>query len=90
MRKGLILTLSLIVSLLGAAPAVAEPEPDNWIWQATGPVTSGSITGTIASNNDHDWYMLYVASQSQLTITLQASNVATTTTSPLTRALGTR
>lgn len=73
MRKGLILTLSLIVSLLGAAPAVAEPEPDNWIWQATGPVTSGSITGTIASNNDHDWYMLYVASQSQLTITLQAS-----------------
>lgn len=73
MRKVLILTLALIASVLGAAPVSAEPEPDNWIWQATGPVTSPTITGTIASNNDYDWYMIYAASQSQLAITLQTS-----------------
>lgn len=70
MRKALVLTLALIGSLLAAAPAAAEPEPDNWIWQATGPVTSGSITGKIASSNDDDWYMFYASSQMQLTITL--------------------
>lgn len=73
MRKALVLTLSMIAGLIGAAPAFAEPEPDNWIWQATGPVTRPTITGTIASNNDIDWYMIYAASQSQLAVTLQAS-----------------
>lgn len=71
MRKALVLTLSLIVGLLGASPAVAEPEPDDWIWQASGPVMSGSITGTIASYNDYDYYMFYAASQTQLVVTLQ-------------------
>ena len=73
MRKVFILTMALVASVLGAAPASAEPEPDNWIWQATGPVTTPTITGAIASNNDYDWYMIYAASQSQLAITLQTS-----------------
>lgn len=57
------------LSLIAVAPAQADPEPDNWIWQARGPATSGSITGTLASNNDVDYYMFYAASQTQLSVT---------------------
>lgn len=67
--KRLIIVL-LSVVLLPVGPAFAEPEPDNWIWQATGPITSGSISGTIASDNDVDWHMFYAASQTQLIITI--------------------
>ena len=58
------------LALLPTGPAFAEPEPDNWIWQATGPITNGQFSGTIPSDNDNDWYMFYAASQTQLTITL--------------------
>lgn len=74
MRKALMLTLSLIFGLVGTAPALAEPEPDNWIWQATGPVTSPTITGSVASSNDVDWYMFYAASQTQLSLTVQTNS----------------
>lgn len=62
---------TLLLIPLGLGPAAAEPEPDNWIWQASGPVLNGQIRGSIASGNDDDWFTFYAASQSQLTITLQ-------------------
>lgn len=75
MHKPLIAVIAALSLLpLGFSPAAAEPEPDGVIWQATGPVTSGQITGTIASNNDSDWYMFYAASQTQLTVTLPQLN----------------
>lgn len=75
MRKPFIAVIAALSLLpLGVTPAVAEPEPDGVIWQASGPVTSGQITGTIASNNDYDWYMFYAASQTQLTVTLPQLN----------------
>ena len=73
MRKTLVLVLSLVVGLFGAPPAVADPEPDNWIWQAVGPVTTPTITGSVASSNDVDWYMFYAASQTQLSLTVGAN-----------------
>lgn len=53
------------------APAVAEPEPDNALWEATGPVLTDTIAGTIADTRDHDWYMLYAAANTPMTVTLQ-------------------
>ncbi len=70
MRLKRFIVILFTLALLPVAPAFAEPEPDNWIWQATGPVMSGTVTGTLSSSNDVDWYMFYVASQTQMSITI--------------------
>ncbi len=72
MRIGRLLAMAVAAALLvlPVGPAQAESEPDNWIWQAAGPVTSSSISGTIASTNDVDFYLLRIASQTQLTLTV--------------------
>lgn len=73
MRLKRLLIVLFTLALLPVGPAFAEPEPDNWIWQATGPVTNGVVTGSVSSSNDVDWYMFYVASQTQLKITTATS-----------------
>lgn len=72
MRIGRLLAMAVAAALLvlPVGPAQAESEPDNWIWQAAGPVTSSSISGTIASTNDVDFYLLRIVSQTQLTLTV--------------------
>jgi len=50
---------------LSAGPAFADVEPNNYLYQAEGPI-GASVSGSISTSNDQDWYVLYVASQAQL------------------------
>ena len=70
-RTGLI--AGTVALLLAALPAwaLADVEPNDGILQPEGPIAGGTpMTGTLASDNDRDWYAFYVASQTQLDIAL--------------------
>jgi hypothetical protein len=73
MRAQIALLCVAALTLAPFAPAAAEPEPDNALWEATGPVQTDTITGTLSSAEDIDWYLLNVAANTQLTATLQPS-----------------
>jgi hypothetical protein len=64
-----IIAAALVALLIGAPAASADVEPNNGIVQPEGPIAGGvAYTGALASDNDDDWYVFYVASQTQLDI----------------------
>lgn len=73
MRTPMTLFCAAALCLTPFAPAAAEPEPDNALWEATGPVQTDTITGTVVDTSDSDWYMLYASANTPLTLTLQPS-----------------
>lgn len=71
MRTPMALLCATALCLTPFSPAAAEPEPDNALWEATGPVQTDTITGTLVDTSDSDWYMLYASANTPLTVTLE-------------------
>jgi hypothetical protein len=76
--------LSTLAALLGlffalAATAQADVEPNDYIYQAEGPISGGTkITGAIAAGDLGDDYVFYVQGITQLHLTGPADNGCTT------------
>jgi hypothetical protein len=65
--------LTAALALLAALPslALADVEPNDGITQVEGPLVGGTtMTGTVPNASDSDWYVFYVASQTQLEVAL--------------------
>lgn len=64
-----VLAAALLALLIAAPMATADVEPNDGIVQPEGPIAGGvAYTGTRANADDDDWYVFYVASQTQLDI----------------------
>jgi len=78
MRRALAKAMAGIVLLTGGAfafapVALADVEPNDGIAQPEGPLVGGvQYGGTISTDNDLDWYFLYVTSQTQLILSYNA------------------
>lgn len=53
--------MAALLCLFPLAPAVVEPEPDDVLREAIGPILASPMTGTLASLDDRDWFMFYAA-----------------------------
>lgn len=71
MRTATIVLVSVLLAGLLATPSFADTEPNDGITEAEGPLQGGQdYSGSIATDNDHDWYAFYATSQAQLDITV--------------------
>jgi hypothetical protein len=73
-RSGFLVGAVALALCVAAPSALADVEPNNGIVQPEGPIAGGAAyTGTLASDNDADWYVFYAASQTQLDIALTST-----------------
>ena len=76
-------TAAIALVLPASALAVPEVEPNNGIHQPTGPLAAATdYDGTISSNGDTDWYIVYVSGQGVLDVTLTNIDQSTCCGSP--------
>lgn len=63
--------VALMALALAPALAMADVEPNDGIEQAEGPLAGGvNHDGTISTENDVDWYVLYISQRAQMKFTL--------------------
>jgi hypothetical protein len=67
---GALVVAALVALAATPAAALADAEPNDFIWQAEGPFAGGTtVSGSIASPDAGDWFVFYAAAQQQLHLT---------------------